>query len=145
MASIQASFQLVSRRSRWWKIWISLFVCLTLPCLKLQMVTRNWPMRIVEQTKFGVFQVIGVDVLVLVDKDLSEAGEASMQESSIGVTTNPWEFRSPLSLLITFLKQWVSIEALWLKRHKLSPFQSLKQVWWYDPLFNGTTTRSFFF
>jgi hypothetical protein len=46
-------------------------------------------MRIVEQTKFGVFQVIGVDVLVLVDKDLSEAGEASMQESSIGVTTNP--------------------------------------------------------
>jgi hypothetical protein len=46
-------------------------------------------MRIVEQTKFGVFQVIGVDVLVLVDKHLSEAGEASMQESSIGVTTNP--------------------------------------------------------
>jgi hypothetical protein len=84
-------------------------------------------------------------VLVLVDKQLSEAGETSMQESSIGVTTNPWGFRSPLSLLITFLKQWVSIEPLWLKRQKLSPFQSLKQVWWYDPLFNGTRTRSFFF
>jgi hypothetical protein len=43
---------------------------------------KKLTMRIVEQTKFGVFQVIGVNVLVLVDKRLSEAGEASMQESS---------------------------------------------------------------
>jgi hypothetical protein len=44
------------------------------------MVTKKLATRIVEQTKFGVFQVIGVvGVLVLVDKHLSEAGETSMQ------------------------------------------------------------------
>ncbi len=36
---------------------------------------KKLTMRIVEQTNFGVFQVIGVNVLVLVDKCLSEAGE----------------------------------------------------------------------
>ncbi len=126
--------------------YLNLIICvLDITLLEVADGQKKLTTRIVEQTKFGVFQVSGVDVLVLVDKHLSEAGDTSMQESSIGVTTNPWGFRSPLALLITFLKQWVSIEALRLKRHKLSPFQSLKQVWWYDPLFNGTTTRSFFF
>jgi hypothetical protein len=70
--------------------YLNLIICvLDITLLEVADGQKKLTTRIVEQTKFGVFQVSGVDVLVLVDKHLSEAGDTSMQESSIGVTTNP--------------------------------------------------------